>query len=131
MHDSKWNRGTLTQKFKIEIDIDKLLSHITDSILEQIFDDEDIDSVDFDEYYIEDTNLVIDGSYDAGFKSIYCPATRWEPADYEEERPFINDTDPQWMLSGLSEDIKKLVKIHRITEDVEKCEKKYFGEDDF
>ena len=125
-----WNKGKLTQPFKIEVDVEKLMEHITDQVLKNIAEDKEIDSVEIDEWYVEDTNLVIDGSYDAYFKSIYTPATRYEPSDYEEERPCISDTDGEWMLYGLPEEIKKLVSIYKVTEDMDKCDQRYWGQED-
>lgn len=124
-----WNRGRLRQPFKIEVDIDKLVDYITDQILANINDDDEMISVDLDEWYTEDNTIVIDGSYDAYFRSIYTPATRYEPSDYEEESPSISDVDPQWMLHGLPDEIVKNVRISRVEEDREKCEHHYFGED--
>ena len=122
-----WKRGTLTQKFKVEVDIDKLIDLITDQILANISDEGDVNSIELDERYMEDDMLVINGSYDANFKSIYTPATRWEPADYEEERPRISDGNSNWMLHGLPNLITENLKINRVVENDEECEFKYWG----
>lgn len=117
------SRGSLTQKFKIKVDIDKLLAHITDSILDQINTDNDIDYVDFDEYYVEDTDLIIDGSYGADYESSYFPATRYEPAEYDCERPWIGD-EGVGLLDTLPEDIRKYIDITKVTEDEDHCDYK-------
>lgn len=122
------NRGTLTQKFKIKVDIDKLLAYITDSILDQVNGDEDMDYVEFDEYYVEDTDLIIDGSYGAAYKSSYFPATRYDPAEYDCERPWIGD-EGVGLLDSLPEGIRKYINITRVTEDEDYCDYKDNGYD--
>ena len=115
------NTGTLTQKFKIKVDIDKLLAHITDSILGQVYADDDMDYVDLDEYYVEDTDLIIDGSYGADFTSYSFPATRWEPEEYDCERPWIGD-EGVGLLDTLPEEIRKFVEITKVIEPDEQCD---------
>ena len=115
-----WSRGSLTQPFRIEVDIEKLADYITDQILSRIADNKEIDCVDFDEWYLEDSNLVINGSYDAEYVSCYVPATRYEPAEYDCERPWIGD-EGAGLLDTLPEDMRKLVSINKVTEDEENC----------
>ena len=117
------SRGTLIQKFEIEVEIDKLLDYITDSILGSVKATDDIDSVDFDEYYVKDTNLIIDGSYEADYESHYYEATRFDPAEYDCNRPWIG-ADGVGLLDSLPEDIRKFINISHVTEDEDQCDYK-------
>lgn len=108
--------GTVTQKFRITLDINKLTEYVIDNILNQINTDKDISSVDLDEYYLEDDSLVITGTYDTDFKSYYSPATRYEPAEEDMQRFYIGE-DGVGLLDTLPEDIRKLIDISNVEED--------------
>lgn len=118
-----WNKGTLRQKFKVEVDISKLLEYVTDSVLGAVNDIDDVNSVDFDESYVDDTDLIIYGSYDADYESCFFDATRYEPAEYDCERPWIGD-EGVGLLDSVPENIRKLVNISRVTEDEDECDYK-------
>lgn len=109
--------GIVTQKFRINVDIDKLTEYIVDNILDQINKAKEISfRVDLDEYYIEDDNLEIVGTYDTNFKSYYSPATRYEPAEEDMQRFYIGE-DGVGLLDTLPEDIRKLIDISKVEED--------------
>ena len=118
-----WSKGTLRQKFKVEVDISKLLEYVTDSVLGAVNDIDDVNSVDFDESYVDDTDLIIYGSYDADYESCFFAATRYEPAEYDCERPWIGD-EGVGLLDSVPENIRKLVNISRVTEDEDECDYK-------
>ena len=120
-----WRRGTLRQPFKIRVDIEKLADFIADKIIEQIASDKEIDSVDLDEWYVDDNTLIIDGIYEAPFRSIYTQATFWNPSEYDEERPYISGGDDSLLLSGLPKEIRDLVNIVEIQEVDEESRKDY------
>ena len=124
-----WQRGTLRQPFKVRVDVEKLVDFITDKIIEQIASDKEIDSVDLDEWYVDDNTLIIDGVYEASFRSIYSQATFWKPSEYDEERPYLGGGDDSWLLSGLPKEIRDLVNVVEIQEVDEDCKKDY-GQDD-
>lgn len=108
--------GTVTQKFRITVDIDKLTECIVDNILHQISCDKDISSVDLDEYYTDGGSLEITGTYDTDFKSYYSPATRWEPAEEDMQRFYIGE-DGVGLLDTIPEDIRKLIDISKVEEE--------------
>ena len=120
-----WQRGTLKQPFKVRVDIEKLVDFITDKIIEQIASDKEIDSVDLDESYVDDNTLIIDGIYEASFRSIYTQATFWNPSEYDEERPYISGGNDSWLLSGLPKEIRDLVNVVEIQEVDEESRKDY------
>lgn len=111
-----WTNGTFTQKFKVSVDISKLMEYITDNVLQQINTDKEISSVDLDEYYADGDNLEIRGTYSGDFKSYYAPATRYEPAEEDLQRPFIGE-DGVGLLDGIPEDILKFIDIDTVEED--------------
>lgn len=122
--------GTVTQKFRITLDIEKLTEYVIDNILHQINTDKDISSVDLDEYYLEDDSLVITGTYDTDFKSYYSPATRYEPAEEDMQRFYIGE-DGVGLLDTLPEDIRKLIDISKVEEDEDDADyKDYVSEPD-
>lgn len=108
--------GTVTQKFRIAVDIDKLTEYIVDNILRQISEDKDISSVDLDEYIADGDTLEIFGTYDTDFKSYYSPATRWEPAEEDMQRFYIGE-DGVGLLDTLPENIRKLIDIYNVEEE--------------
>ena len=116
-----WTRGTLTQKFKIDIDFDKLMEYITNKVLEVIAEDKDIDSVELDEYYADIDHLTINGSYTAPCREYYARATRLDPPEYDIERPYIKDAEDQ-ILKNISEDIREYLKVGCIDEDEDDTE---------
>ena len=121
--------GTVTQKFRITLDIEKLTEYVIDNILHQINTDKDISSVDLDEYYLEDDSLVITGTYDTDFKSYYSPATRYEPAEEDVQRFYIGE-DGVGLLDTLPEDIRKLIDVSNVEEDEDDADYKYCEPDD-
>ena len=122
--------GTVTQKFRINVDINKLTECIVDNILHQINTDKDISSVDLDEYYLEDDSLVITGTYDTDFKSYYSPATRYEPAEEDMQRFYIGE-DGVGLLDTLPEDIRKLIDISKVEEDEDDADYKCDESDEY
>lgn len=122
--------GTVTQKFRITLDIEKLTECIVDNILHQISCDKDISSVDLDEYYFDGDSLEITGTYDTDFKSYYSPATRYEPAEEDMQRFYIGE-DGVGLLDTLPEDIRKLIDIYNVEEEEDDAEyKDYVSEPD-
>lgn len=117
--------GTVTQKFRINVDIAKLTEYIVDNILYQISVDKDISSVDLDEYIADGDTLEIIGTYDTDFKSYYSPATRWEPAEEDMQRFYIGN-DGVGLLDTLPEDIRKLIDIYNVEEEEDDAEYKDF-----
>ncbi len=122
--------GTVTQKFRINVDINKLTECIVDNILHQINTDKDISSVDLDEYYLEDDSLVITGTYDTDFKSYYSPATRYEPAEEDMQRFYIGE-DGVGLLDTLPEDIRKLIDVSNVEEDEDDADYKCDESDEY
>lgn len=122
--------GTVTQKFRITLDIAKLTECIVDNILHQINIDKDISSVDLDEYYLEDDSLVITGTYDTDFKSYYSPATRYEPAEEDMQRFYIGE-DGVGLLDTLPEDIRKLIDVSNVEEDEDDADYKCDESDEY
>ena len=122
--------GTVTQKFRITLDIEKLTEYVIDNILNQINTDKDISSVDLDEYYFEDDSLVITGTYDTDFKSYYSPATRYEPAEEDMQRFYIGE-DGVGLLDTLPEDIRKLIDVSNVEEDEDDADYKYDESDEY
>lgn len=108
--------GTVTQKFRITVDMSKLTECIVDNILSQINTAKEIYSVDLDEYYTDGDSLEITGTYDTDFKSYYSPATRYEPAEEDMQRFYIGE-DGVGLLDTLPEDIRKLIDISHVEED--------------
>lgn len=121
--------GTVTQKFRITLDIEKLTEYIVDNILSQINSDKDISSVDLDEYYTDGGSLEITGTYDTDFKSYYSPATRWEPAEEDMQRFYIGE-DGVGLLDTLPEDIRKLIDVSNVEEDEDDADYKCDGPDE-
>ena len=116
--------GTLTQKFEIRLDVEKLSEYIADQIIKTIEETKDrkgkpiYKNVEVDEAFFDDyEELKIIGTYDTGFECWYCSATRYEPSEYELEREMIGNTE--WILSGLPENIRNLVKVRSVKEDDE------------
>ena len=122
--------GTVTQKFRITLDIEKLTEYVIDNILHQINTDKDISSVDLDEYYLEDDSLVITGTYDTDFKSYYSPATRYGPAEEDMQRFYIGE-DGVGLLDTLPEDIRKLIDISKVEEDEDDADYKCDESDEY
>lgn len=124
-----WTKGTVLQSFTVRVSIDKLMEYITDSILKQIGSDKEVDSVELDEYYTEDDQLVITGTYGTDFKSYYARATRWEPAEEDMQRFYIGD-DGVGLLDGLPQEILKLIDIDKVEEKEEDADYKVPEYDD-
>lgn len=123
--------GTVTQKFRITLDIEKLTEYIVDNILSQINKAKEISfRVDLDEYYIEDDSLEIVGTYDTDFKSYYSPATRWEPAEEDMQRFYIGK-DGVGLLDTLPEDIRKLIDVSHVEEDEDDADYKCDEPDEY
>lgn len=117
--------GVLRQKFKIQLDVEKLSDFIADKVIETIRNEKDrkgntIFDAELDEAYFDIDKLVITGSYDTGYTSYFCPATRWEPAEYDLEREYIGK-DP-WILSNLPKEIKDLLTVSDVDEDEDDME---------
>lgn len=121
--------GTVTQKFRITLDIEKLTDYVIDNILHQINSEKDISSVDFDEYFSDGGYLEITGTYDTDFKSYYSPATRYEPAEEDMQRFYIGE-DGVGLLDTLPENIRKLIDVSHVEEDEDDAEYKCDEPDD-
>ena len=125
------NSGVLTQKFEIELDIDKLVDFISEKIIKAIEEEKDkkgrciFSDVELDECYTDDGKICIKGTYDTAYESWYSPETRYEPSEYEEERSCISDTDGEWMLCVLPENIRELIKVWSVKEDGEDVDYHY------
>lgn len=121
--------GTVTQKFRINVDIVKLTEYIVDNILSQINTDKEVSSVDLDEYIADGDTLEIIGTYDTDFKSYYSPATRWEPAEEDMQRFYIGE-DGVGLLDTLPEDMRKLIDVSNVEEDEDDADYKCDESDD-
>lgn len=121
--------GTVTQKFRINVDIAKLTEYIVDNILSQINTDKEVSSVDLDEYIADGDILEIIGTYDTDFKSYYSPATRFEPAEEDMQRFYIGK-DGVGLLDTLPENIRKLIDVYNVEEDEDDADYKYCEPDD-
>lgn len=121
--------GTVIQRFRITVDIDKLTEYIVDNILSQISTDKEVSSVDLDEYYTDGGDLEITGTYDTDFKSYYSPATRYEPAEEDMQRFYIGE-DGVGLLDDLPENIRKLIDISKVEEDEDDADYKYCEPDE-
>ena len=110
-----WEEGVLRQPFRIEVDvdIDMLMEHITDDILGRLSDNKEIDSVEFSDYYMSDSKVIINGSYTADFRENIIPATRLDPPDYDIQRPHIYEKE---IYEGLPEWLRKLIEISDVIE---------------
>ena len=73
-----WTYGKMHYNYKIKINFEKLMESIADK-----FDGAE-------DWYFDGDELIITGGSVNKAKSYYAPATRWEPAEYEEE--FTEDT---------------------------------------
>lgn len=124
-----WTKGTVLQGFTVRVSIDKLMEYITDSILKQIGSDKAVDSVELDEYYTEDDQLVITGTYGTDFESYYARATRYEPAEEDMNRFYIGD-DGVGLFDGLPQEIIKLIDIDKVEEKEEDADYKVPEYDD-
>lgn len=122
--------GTVTQKFRITLDIEKLTEFIVDNILSQINTDKEVFSVDLDEYYTDGGSLEITGTYDTDFKSYYSPATRWEPAEEDMQRFYIGE-DGVGLLDTLPENIRKLIDISHVEEEEDDADYKCDESDEY
>lgn len=122
--------GTVTQKFRINVDIAKLTEYIVDNILSQINTDKEVSSVDLDEYIADGDTLEIIGTYDTDFKSYYSHATRWEPAEEDMQRFYIGN-DGVGLLDTLPEDIRKLIDIYNVEEDEDDADYKCDESDEY
>ena len=109
--------GKLRQRFKMRIDLDGLIDEIVSGVINAIESDSEIDSAEADEWYCEYNELVLHGSYDADFISFYSPATRYDPPEYDIERPYLSSADDSWLFQSLSENIRKHLKVIDIEED--------------
>ena len=108
-------KGTLTQKFKIEIDVEELREYIVDQIVKSIQKDEAFKDLEIDESYFDYDTLCITGNYDTGFTNWYCKATLESPEEDETEREYIGKSD--WLLDEIPKEIKDLIKVQDVEED--------------
>lgn len=117
-----WTKGTLRQKFQIQLDMSKLQEYLVDQIVKAIESNKDkkgrkIFDVEIDEAYFDMTDeLRIDGSYDTGFKHWSCAATLYEPAEDETDREYIGE-DGVGLLDNLPKELLDLVDIKKVIED--------------
>ena len=105
-------RGTVSQPFKIRIDIDKLMNFIAETI-EQAISKDGFENVSVEADF--DPALELSGYYDTSYKSYYSPATRWEPAEYDLERKYLGGSE-SYLINSLPELLRDLVDIVEIVE---------------
>lgn len=123
--------GTLTQDFKIKLDIDELIDYISEQVISAIANFKDnkgrcyFSDVELDESDIDGTIITITGTYDTSYTSYYAPATREEPEEYELECDSIGTDDA--ILNEIHEGIRKYIKVWAVEE---KDEDKDFHEDE-
>ena len=108
-------RGTCTQKFKIEVNVDGLIEYLAEKILNQATNVE----VDLDEAYVDIDRLIIKGTYDTPYEWTHYDATREEPAEDETEREYIGSLS---IPESIPEEIRKLLKVVEVEEDEDEAE---------
>lgn len=114
-------RGKLRQPFKITIDIEPLMEYLSTEIIKGLQKEKGIEVPEIDEYYGEDNNIIMTGSYDAEFSGTYYPATYYEPAEDDMDRPYIGN-EAGFLLEDIPEEIRKLIRISDFEEDEEDAE---------
>ena len=102
--------GKLTQSFRIKIDTTKLQEFILDKLAEEFKKEKDFDYVDFDESYLDDNDIVINGDFKCHYKSTYYPQTMESPEEYDEDRPYITDYFPG-VLNDILPSLKELLEV--------------------
>ena len=108
-------RGTCTQKFKIEVNVDGLIEYLAEKILNQATNVE----VDLDEAYVDIDRLVIKGNYYTPYEWTHFDATREEPAENDIEREYMG---PMVIPESIPEEIRKLLKVVEVEEDEDDAE---------
>ena len=109
------HKGVLTQNFKIRLNAELLASYIAEKISETIENDKNLSDVDIDEYYFEDDELVIAGSYSTKYVSSHFDRTLETPEEDELDREYIGE-DP-WFLADLPKEIKENLSVWEVKED--------------
>ncbi len=115
-----YKEGILKQKFKINLDYDRLNEFIADKILKSIKDD-----VNNPELWIDNacSAVSLQGTYTTNYRSVWYEATRECPTEYQIDRDFLSDTkENKWLLHYLPDEIKGLIDVVDIVEDEEDIE---------
>lgn len=119
-------RGTLTQNFKIRLDITKLREYLEEQIIKaiesektkgkQTFTDVEIVDSDYDSDFLD-----ITGSYDTAFENWYCRATLEEPEEDITEYEGIEGWG-DGLLCELPDVLKELITVDEIEAGVDDVE---------
>ena len=112
--------GTLTQQFKIDINVNDLEVLILDAIQKAIESDATIRNVELDRN-IEDHFLEITGRYRTGYTSHSFRATQESPAEFDIERAYIGD-DTSTLLKDVPELIRNCLSVTSVEESEEMVE---------
>lgn len=123
------NKTTIKQDFKVKVKLEDFLDRITELIIEDIEYDGNIYDTENDDSEFEDWDYVMSGNYTCEGKSWYSPQTMWEPAEYDEERPYI-DYIRQDALKDHAEELISLIKFE-VEEDSENAKWNYSEPDDY
>lgn len=114
-----YSYGNLHYNYKIKIDLEDLVDRILDKI-----------GVSGEDWYFDDTSLVIDGSDKCRFKHWHCDATLYDPAEDDTELiDSIDDKDIEKAISEALDEFKKYID-HKCISEVEIDEDSYEYEDD-
>ena len=105
--------GTLRQKFKIRIDLEKLINFLSENI--RVSDSSWIQDIDADEWEFEDCGVVISGTYESGYRSEYWRATMYEPEEYNIDRGYLGDERD--IFCKIPKELRELIEVTDIEED--------------
>ena len=93
----KTTTGWLKYNYKIQIDLEKLMESIVDKL-----------GIEYDEYYLEDNKMVIEGTEECGYKNWYCRATLECPEEDETDLiDSVADKDVEQAVIDGMEELKK------------------------
>ena len=94
-----YSYGDLRYEYKINIDLEDLI----DKILAKI-------GVEGEDWYLDDTSLVIEGSDRCRYKHWHCDATRYEPSEDETEMfDSLSDKDIEQAVTDAMTEFKEYI----------------------
>ncbi len=105
--------GTLRQKFSIHIDIEKLINYLSGNI--KVSDKSWIKDVDVENWDFDDSEMILTGTYDSGYRSEYWDATRYEPEEYDMDRGYLRDEKD--IFGTIPKELRELIDVTDIEED--------------
>ena len=111
--------GTVTQSFSVNVNVDSLINKLVEQI-PQLVEDAIADQAggcDIDDWEYDGEYVSVSGKYTTGYSAVSYPATREDPAEYDETRD-IDAINENKLIEYIKSHIEKQIDITDALDDI-------------